>query len=134
VSDSTAADREPSLHLAAVVEGAHDVMTPEAFESLAAQLAGESWPMGPPLAVARPEAGFALSLHPALPSVDRSVDAADLDAAERLLTAVASLSEDTDAVIAVEYDGEVVGWIESGQQDRGLREGLLGEWRRRVRA
>jgi hypothetical protein len=134
VPDSTDADGERSLNLAVFVEGSHDVLTSEAFRALAAGLASESWPLGPPISVAPPDAGIALAIHAVSASLDRSMDAADLDAAERLLTAVASLSEQTDAVLAVEYDGEVVGWIEGGELDNALREGLLGEWHRRLGA
>jgi len=36
----------------------------------------------------------------------------------------------SDAAIAIEYDGEVIGWIERGALDDALAIGFLREWRR----
>jgi sulfur carrier protein ThiS len=57
-----------------------------------------------------------------------------LEAATALVGELVAATMTGEATIAVEYDGEVVPWIERGRADDGIEVGLLGAWRRALDA
>jgi hypothetical protein len=60
----------------------------------------------------------------------RSEDLDDLAAARRVLALAAAATEQADAVLAVELNGNGIGFIEAGRLDSSLEIGLLEEWSR----
>lgn len=116
--------------LAGFVEGSDSVLDRAFFASMASRLAAGRWPVGPPEEAAPPDSGIGVRLPLPGASIEVEMERAALEAATLLIEELAAATEANDAVIAVEYDGEVVGWIANGQPDEGVRTGLLGEWRR----
>jgi hypothetical protein len=74
--------------------------------------------------------GGALTL--ARPSEDLRHERVQLEEAELLIERLCRFSGGGHSLV-VEYDGEEVGVITDGRADSSLREGLLGEWRKRLR-
>jgi hypothetical protein len=64
---------------------------------------------------------------------DLAVEGRALADVETLITAAQSLTADDETItLAFELDGQVVGWVESGQPDELLVGGLLEPWRESV--
>jgi hypothetical protein len=119
-----------TVTLAAFVEGLGQALTVADFADLAARLGGIEWPIDPPQLAAAPETGLGVQLPRPGPDTSVEDERGSLEAAQRLLNELAGLTRSNDCVIAVEYDGEVIGWIEHGSLDEGLAVGLIGQWRR----
>lgn len=119
-----------SVTLAGFVEGVDQALTAADFADLAARLGDVGWPIDPPQLAAAPDAGIGVQLPRPGPDTSVEDERRALEAAERLLSELAALTRSNECVIAVEYDGEVIGWIEQGALDEALTVGLIGEWRR----
>ncbi|MER7894566.1 hypothetical protein ABTX15_32855 [Micromonospora sp. NPDC094482] len=65
-------------------------------------------------------------------TVSAELDRRELADAKALVDALAGFSGRTGLTVGIEYGGESVGWIEAGRPDEGIREGLIGEWERRI--
>ena len=105
-------------------------LTPTFFTTMASRLAERRWPVGPPGPAAPPDAGIGLHLPRQGSASDPAIERAALEAATLFVNELATATQATDATVAVEYDGEVVGWIANGRADANVEVGLLGEWRR----
>jgi hypothetical protein len=123
-----------TVTLAGFVEGSDDTLNPEFFAAMAVRLDDGEWPVDRPEAAASPDAGIGVRLpRPGQVQVVET-ERAGLAAATRLLHDLATATRSTPTTIAVEYDGEVIGWISDGQLDESLEVGFLGEWRRALDA
>jgi len=69
------------------------------------------------------------SVHPPW-TLPREIDLRHFDEATALLTALAECSRRLQLNFDVYYAGEVIGSVSGGEMDEGVREGLLGEWKR----
>jgi hypothetical protein len=58
------------------------------------------------------------------------VDRRELADVKAVVDALAGFSGRTGLTIGFEYGGDSAGWIEAGQPDELIREGLIGEWER----
>jgi hypothetical protein len=65
-------------------------------------------------------------------SLPTEVDRLHLEEVIALVEALKRFSAKNDLEFELELDGKFVGAIEAGEEDRNLREGLIGEWRKRL--
>lgn len=75
-----------------------------------------------------------LSIYTALPpwdeDLDRQVDRDHLEEIKELMREVCRISDQHNVSFVLEFAGESIGLVESGQMDNLLEFGLIGEWER----
>jgi hypothetical protein len=65
-------------------------------------------------------------------SIPDELDRRELADTKAVVDALAWFSRRTGLTIGIEYGGDSAGWIEAGKADALIREGLIGEWERRI--
>lgn len=111
------------------------------MQASARQLASRrSWILGPPGFFDESGSrdgrslGFVLSIYTALPpwdeDLDRQVDRDHLEEIKELMREVCRISDQHNVSFVLEFAGESIGLVESGQMDNLLEFGLIGEWER----
>ena len=136
-------DDHPIDHLVVLVEGTASASIATVMQRLALDLSGRrTWVIGPPeyLDDMDPHrgrtVGLALPMYTALPpwgaELDREVDRAHLEDVKELIDEICRVSEEHGIGFDVELADEVIGAVESGQMDKLLKDGLIGEWERVV--
>lgn len=134
----------PEVPLLGYVDGEVAPDTAAALERLVAQLLGSrEWAGATPEFVDKIDSaavrtcGMVLWLTDVRASDEPETVSAELDRheladAKAVVDALAGFSAHTGLTVGIEYGGESVGWIEAGRPDKGIREGLIGEWERQI--
>jgi hypothetical protein len=139
----------PKVPLFFFIEGEADEELADALRVFLESLAPtRSWTLGPPEFTETTDelddgsemtfAGGALELYSALPPWDqylpREIDRAHLEECEYLIRRLAEFSAEHDVAIDFQLGETDVGDLDKGKMSQGLAVGLLGEWRRALRA